>query len=268
MVDEHKRRRRRLTLWRITVGLGAVVFGACRRAEPGQAPDSFDVTDKTKRAEEMERLQVERLYSTKPVRVRMGKQEYVIPVNHFTEKGRDNPTVVERDGGFGFVLFLPDYGGFTKENWLKGWFDPRRIEVLELKPVDKNARAVMSDGTIALVGPAGYGDPKAQFENIRSLLEAQPSLKAFGLAGYRRRNGAPGVFWTGTRSTGEFFFFDSSFAPGEPQPRAAVHPLCNVGYYSEHEDLFIRYIYSQEHIAAWREIDDAIWKKLRSWRAV
>jgi hypothetical protein len=164
------------------------------------------------------------------------------------------------------VLFLPDYGGFTKSNWQKGWFDMNRIDVLDLKPVDKDARGITSNGTVVPIGPAAYGDPEPRFESIRMLFEAQPSLNAFGLAGYRRRGGDSGVFWTGTRSSGEFLYFESSFAPGGPAPEGLVHPLCTVGYYSKREDLFIKYIYSQEHIASWREIDDAIWKKIHSWR--
>ena len=224
--------------------------------------------EKRERADEREAREVEKLYSTKPIRFRMAGQQYVVPANYFTYKGRDEVDTGNSEG-FGFFLFLPDFGGYTKENW-RDQFDRRRIYVLEVKPVDKNAMIPYSLGGYVKAEPANYGEPRAQFQNIRALLEEIPSFKLYGLEGYRRKGagarGTPGVTWTGTRSNGEFFFFNSSLAPGEPLRPGLTNPVCQTQYYSEQEDLFISYFYSQDHIAKWREIDDAIWEKIHSWR--
>jgi hypothetical protein len=223
-----------------------------------------------KRAREDEARDVEQLYSTKPIRVRMAERKYVIPANYFGPKQRDEPDTAEirGDQGFGLFLFLPDYGGYTKENW-QDRFDHRLITVLRVSAVDKNAIAPISGGGSERVKPANYGEPKARFRNVRRSLEDVPSFKLYGLEGYRWKGGehrASGVTWTGTRSNGEFFFFESNLAPGESAPYADHNSLCQTQYYSELEDFFIAYFYSQDHISRWREIDDAIWAKLHGWR--
>lgn len=258
------RSRRRDSLRYVTAGLICVVSGCTRPlSEEGlsRARPEHEVKD----AKDREQLEVERLYSTKPVRIRTREREYVVPVNFFTPAGAQFEAFKELPNGFGFVTFLPDYSGFTTENWRKGWFDKRRIEVISLKPVDK---VVFERGQAIALDPASYGDPKAQFVNRRAILEDTPSLRAFDLDGYRFVSGEPGICWTGTRSDGEFFFFDSTSAPDEHRAGAAVYSVCTVRYYNASRDLFISYIYSQDHLAKWREIDDALWAKVHSWRVI
>ena len=115
--------------------------------------------------------------------------------------------------------------------------------------------------------PANYGEPRALFSNIKSILERTPSLQLNGLDGYRRVNYkyVRSITWTGTRSNGEFFFFESHLPPSEVRNPGPIHPMCAVRYYSEKEDLYIAYNYFQEHIDRWRDIDDAIWMRLREW---
>lgn len=223
-----------------------------------------------KRAEEREAKNVELLYSTKPKHVLLGKREYRIPSNFFGPKQRDEPDTFDaQENGFGFQLFLPDYGGYTKENW-RDRFDRRQIHVLWVKTVDKKAIVTLTDGTRRQVSPSSYGDSKARFDSGRSALDERPSFKMYDLEGYRYKGGGatPGAEWTGRRSNGEFFLLKCSLAPDKPvQPGTyPSNPSCRTQYYSEEEDLSIAYVYSQDHMAKWREIDDAIWTKLRSWR--
>lgn len=216
---------------------------------------------------EQDAMEVVRLYSTKPTRVRLGNREWVIPANYFGPKQRDEPDVFDAEEYFGFVLFLPDFVGYTRDNW-QDPFDPGRIDVLETRLVDKDAMLPLSSGGKQRVEPANYGEPRARYANRKPRLEKEPAFNMYGLQGYlwknRRRSG---VTWTGTRSNGEFFFFYASFAPGEPHPRGVQFGDCDVRYYSEKNDLFVAYRYKQDHIAKWREIDDAIWEKLHQWRA-
>ena len=217
------------------------------------------------RAEEEETKQVRLLYSTKPVRVSLGKREYIIPANYFGPKEKDGRDTYDAGaaGYFGFVLFLPEYGGYTTDNW-RDKFDRRLIEVLDVKTVDKNEMVFHPDRGYERVNPAGYGDPTARFQNARPGLEDRPSIQAYGLQGFRPKGSNAGVTWTGKRGNGEFVFFRCHLAPGDQQ-QAGTHPLCDVRYFSEQEDLFIAYRYSNDHLPKWREIDDAVWAKLRQW---
>lgn len=217
-------------------------------------------------AKDREAAEVERLYSSMPIRVRVGTREYVLPRNFLTHKGALEPDLLQYDF-LAFALFLPDYSGFTKSNWQQGWFDDQRIDVLELRSVDKTAVVPIAGGGSRVVQPANYGEPRARFENRKASLEAHPSLKMFGLEGYRRRNypSVRAITWTGTRSNGEFFFFESTTAPADKLPPGVQFPLCEVRYYSEKEDQFLAYRYRQSHIKRWREIDTVIWRKVKEW---
>ena len=233
----------------------------------GDAPSTTRSKEKMSETDEKEARKVEQLYSADPKRIVLGEREYRIPANYLGPKGRGEPdTFVAGDNGFGFFLFLPDYGGYTKENWRGGWFHPLLIQVISVKVVDKNVMIPLTDGTRQRIRPENYGEPRARFSNRRRSLEDSPSFRLFGLEGYRSKGkGTPGVTWVGTRSNGEFFFFESTLAPGEER-RRGTYPSCQASYYSEQEDLRIAYRYRQEHLAKWREIDDAIWTKLRAWR--
>lgn len=215
-------------------------------------------------ARDQDEREVARLYSTKPIRVRQAGREYLIPANYFTPKGKDDPDTFDASEYFGFYLFLPDFGGYTKDNW-QDHFDRRRIDIVQVKAVDKTAVVQIAGGGTRLVQPASYGDPEAGFANLKPSLVREPALDAHNLDAYVWVNRRGDAFWTGTRSNGEFFFFNSTDIPGQPRPNS-VNPLCDVRYYSRQEGLFVAYRYSMDHFAMWREVDDAIWLKLRSWR--
>jgi len=217
------------------------------------------------RALDAEARAVDAQYSTKPVRVFIGTREYIIPANYFGPKGRDLPDFMDANGigYFGFHLFLPEFGGYTKDNW-KDKFDPNLVQILQVKSVDK-AAGDRPDGH-SQANPATYGEPIAQFRNVRRLLEEKPSLRAYGLQGYRTKHGNADVTWTGTRSNGEFFFFRCDQAPGDSARAGIAIPQCDVRYYSEKEDLFVAYRYSNANLNLWRRIDDAVWAALGKWR--
>jgi hypothetical protein len=224
--------------------------------------------ERLQRAEQQEQEQVERLYSTKPIRVLLGKREFRVPANYFSPKKRNEPDrFVPDESGFGFSVFLPDYGGFTKENWRQGWFHPDLIKVTQLKLVDKDALVTSSDGKKRPQRPEMWGDPVAGYRNLKRLFEEVPAFNIHGLEGYRRGGGGatPGVLWTGHRSNGEFFVLQTTLEPGQ-QPLPGRYSFASTQYYSEQEDLFIAYRYPQPRLEMWREIDAAIWSKLHSWR--
>jgi hypothetical protein len=217
-------------------------------------------------AEEQDAKEVERLYSTRPIRFTFARHTYVVPANYFGPKDYRDEGSNTDSKGFGFYLFLPDYGGYTKHNW-RDPFDRRKISVVSIEAVEKIAIGTFTDGTRRPLSPDRF-DPRVRFKNTRSLYE-DVGVEHYGLIAYPRKGGGatPGAIWTGTRSNGEFFYFQSSLAPGQPKQAGwPPNPLCDVRYYSEKEDLSIVYSYSQDHIAKWQEIDDAIWSKIRGWR--
>jgi len=249
------------------IGGFAVSAAGLFRPAFGQSIQSLGSDVQRRREEALKRdaEAVERLYSVKPARFHMGKRMWMIPINFQTPKGRDEADE-QQVTYLTFNLFLPDYNGYTRENW-RDQFDRRRIEVQKVSLGEKEVREPASDGNSRQNAPEFYGDPNAGFRNLRPLMEESPSFNMYGLKGYKRRGtGSSGVFWSGNRTNGEFFFFQSSLAPGEPLQPGLTNPLCHTQYYSAQEDLFIAYRYSQTHIAAWREIDSAIWEKLRAWQ--
>lgn len=263
---------RRTALKRLAWGFPAVItlFGCERQSRATAESEERELErarERMKAARDEDAREVELLYSTKPVRVRMGRREYVIPANHFGPKEKNEPGFFDAGkNGFGFFVFLPAYEGYTKENW-RDPFDRRRISILQVSTVDKSAVVPILGGGSQNIEPANYGEPRARFENRKSRLEAAPSYDLYGLKGYRwKGSGQDGITWAGLRSNGEFFFFESSLAPGEPPKPGITNPLCEARYYSEREDLFIAYHYSQDHIAKWLAIDDAIWSMIHRWQ--
>ena len=251
---------RRVAGWLALAGITKAAYGVDNGPISSRA-------DAMKSALDKDALDVERLYSEKPIVLRVGAQQYRLPRNYLTPKGAAEPDVVTYKY-LAFYLFLPNYGGYTKENWREGQFHDQLIDVMEVRRVDKNAVARTTKGEKAPVNPASYGEPRAAFKNRQRLLEATPSMHMFGLDGYRAKNhrSVKEVHWVGTRPNGEFFFFRSSSAPGEDLPPGVLYPSCVVRYYSEKEDLYIMYRYRQKHIEQWREIDAAIWQKIKEWR--
>jgi hypothetical protein len=202
------------------------------------------VSDKERVADE-----VERLYSTKPIQVVLRERRFRVPVNFFTERGRDRPDTWAPPDGFSFVLFLPDFSGFTKDNWKAGGFDKRRIDVLEVSEGNTHRKA------------------ETIFSKLRLSLEPEPFAKSYELSGYRWKNrDNRGSYWVGKRATGELFLLQSTDVPGEPPLFADSYPLCMAQYYRDSEKLFIAYQYSLDNFQRWHEIDEAVWGKLRSWR--
>jgi len=223
--------------------------------------------DGMKSALDRDAAEVDRLYSEKPIVVRVGAQEYRLPRNYLTPRGAREPDSATYRY-LAFYLFFPGYNGFTKENWREVPFGESLIDVVEVQPVDKTAVTRTTEGKEQRATPASYGEPRARFENLRRSLERTPSLRMFNLDGYRAINArsVKSVHWVGTRPNGEFFFFKSSSAPGEDLPLGVQYPMCDVRYYSEKEDLFIMYRYKQKQIEHWREIDAAVWQKIKAWR--
>jgi hypothetical protein len=244
---------------------GAVIIFACRAWRNARADiDLDDARARVQRGREIEAQKVQRLYSTKVVRVRLGSEAYAIPVNYFSPKGAEIADRIDTKS-IGFVLFLPDFSGYTKENW-RDRFDVNRIDVVTIRRLESGDKINVGPGRDEPDYVTNYGDPVGGFKNLRHLYEEKPSFSLYGLEGYRPKNGTHAVLWTGVRSNGEFFFFTATVAPDSVPGPGELNPLCDVRYYSNREKLFVAYTYSQTYLPQWREIDDAIWRRLNEWR--
>lgn len=205
-----------------------------------------DIVPRLAEADEQNRSDVDLLFSTKSVRVRLAHREFILPANFLTPKGRDFPLTIQIEF-LRFFVFLPDFEGFTKKNWEQGWFNRGRIDVVEAS--QENA----------------HRTPQRVFEVLKRFSEPVPFREVAGLSGYRRKNGTKEVMWCGDRRNGEFFCLESSSAPGD-QLLPDTYPLCKVQYFRRSKGMFLAYQYSMDHLKLWEQIDEAIWDKLEQWR--
>jgi hypothetical protein len=208
--------------------------------------------------------EIERGYTTAPVRVHVQDRVYDVPANHKTNAGRaqfkqyavageDRYHIREPSGGLGELFFFwPDFGGFTLDNW-HDRFDRRKITYAifaVLSPDEKQK----TTGEV--------------FEQQRELglIEREPSAEIHGLRGYRRSKQRAFV-WVGERATGELFTM-SSFHPGEPDAFAhQPNPQCDVRLYDATTREDVVYRYSLDLFAHWREIDTQTQAAINAWRA-
>src|SRR5439155_110639 len=122
---------RELVKWLSSVFMVSIGFSVLAQDRPqtSQPQSQLQFEEQERRALEQETRAVDLQYSTKPIRVILGVREYMIPANYFGSKGRDTRDVFDAGKtGYGFRLFLPDYGGYTNENW-RDKFDRRLIEI-------------------------------------------------------------------------------------------------------------------------------------------
>lgn len=206
---------------------------------------------------------VERQYTTAPVRMHYRGRIYDIPANFYTTTGRtrfqrfavpgaDRYEIRETGDSLGELFFFwPDFNGYTLDNW----FDPfdRRV----IKYVDFRLHAPDSQ------------QPTTQqvFDNMKrnGLIEAEPSAELHGLKGYRE-NDQRAYLWVGTRANGELFTM-SSFHPGEPGAVASLpNPTCRVRLFDAGTREEVMYVYSIDLFAHWREIDTRTQAAIQSWR--
>jgi hypothetical protein len=207
--------------------------------------------------------EVERDYTTAPVRVQIRDRVYEVPDNYYTMVGRarfkrflvpgaDRYEIPEPSQGLGQLhFFWPDFGGFTLDNWYE--------------PFDKR---MITYAVFAVLAPDAMMKTTAEvLEHLKQfgLIEREPSAELHGLRGYRRSNQRQFV-WVGERATGEVFAM-SSFHPGEPDAFAALpNPQCDVRLYEAATREDVVYRYSLDLFAHWREIDTRTRATISAWR--
>jgi hypothetical protein len=209
--------------------------------------------------------------STKPIKIKLKDSDrvFAIPRNYFSPREANEPDEEELEY-FGFTLFLPTFEGYTTETakfYAPEHFPPIKgekyfesIYVLRVEMVEKFDRR---NGKNTPLPPNAWGDPMAMLQAVskgQNLIREEYGLKCYGKRSWEGKgNRFPCI---GTRSNGEFIFMWSP----DPPELSGLPWNCDVIYYSAQEDLYINYQYSRRHIAKWREIDDAVWAKIKAWR--
>jgi hypothetical protein len=95
------------------------------------------------------------------------------------------------------------------------------------------------------------------------LIREQYGLRCYALKPYKGSEKNVGLTCIGYRSNGELLLLEG----GSYATPTRCASSCSVSYYSDQNQLLVRYEYSQIHLSKWREIDDAVWVHLKSWRS-
>ena len=186
-------------------------------------------------------------------------QEFWSKRDYFAES-LDPPSRVPVQDGLGFQFFLPDYSGYTFENF-QDTFSAAKVHVLvtqvDPQEYEKN--------------PGVYWEPKLTIQ--RRSTPAAPSIDTknleykWGMTCYRSLlNHRESLECVGKRTTGQDVLWDVMDHPDmyqwfpNPQARTRYFTRDLVGGVQ----VTIRMHHSQ--IAHWREVDDFVWRSLSQWR--
>lgn len=199
--------------------------------------------------------------STKPIKIIMPTAMFLVPRNHFSPRNKNDADEHKLDD-FGAIFFMPSMEGYTEATakYFKNYYAIRDqvIEVIHVRNPDR-------------VGPRGEPLRPSAWGDVDSIFALRPhyyvpiqtinGLECHGIKGRENVSGFK-IECIGIRSNGEKLFMRAATPPEEP-----TDPFqCVVQYWSEEAQLYIRYRFSRNQIERWREIDDAVWVKLKAWR--
>jgi hypothetical protein len=169
------------------------------------------------------------------------------------------PTPLEKVPVWGrtaFSFHLPDFGGFTPDNYQQD-FDPNRVEVVYLETADPGMAAKGATGSY----------PPNMIERLRkfgSLVEDSVQ-ELHGLKCYRTRGNTDHRTCYGQRRSQpvEYILLRVPVPPYEP---GVVFPIMQATYFTPCfgglELTWRSHVRNFEH---WREIDAQIWKYIEAW---
>lgn len=159
----------------------------------------------------------------------------------------------------GFMMHMPDFGGFTYENYLKE-FDEDMVEIWQIAPASMD---VMKPGAVGRY-------PPNMFERIttKPYQRFDPEIyeEKFGLR-CSKNTGDPDNKHTcwGIRDSNlkEMMLLDVSMPPN---PNWMSFPLMKTIYFSpQYGGVEIGWRAHVKHLPRWREIDAQIWKYIDHW---
>lgn len=224
-----------------------------RAMADGAAPEYRDIRYKALLAN----IEKSKSISDTPTEIRVGAYRYQIPMNYLTPWGdfkgqkdfqyRGPPKLFEHKGektfdSSGFVMFLPDFRGYDRKNFLDEFHSDR---------IDVNWSAEEQ----------GTTEVETRLNNrIKfKMMEPMPSLSRHGLKGYKGlRVDINKEVWVATNRDGQKIAIQCSLD--------TPNRLCQVQYHHKPNQYWLSYTYKDIHLAKWREIDTNINRLLMSWR--
>lgn len=160
-----------------------------------------------------------------------------------------------------FALFLPKFevgwlGAPTYETRPREGSE-KRIDVMAVRG---QAKFIVKDGKNIPI------DPHYTLKYILAsykVIQEKYGLKCYALKTYTGPVKNVSLPCIGTRANGELLVLYG----GDTEDPTRCRFSCDVYYYSDQAQLYINYRYDRVNVSRWREIDDAMWANLNSWRA-
>ena len=190
-------------------------------------------------ASDSNRQRVAKGLSTTPVTVTTGDLSFRIAKNHLSPF--ESPDVIDHGGwAFSVYVFLPDYSGYTHENW-SDYFNPNRM----LVGILPTARHGFMTYYARLTGSAG-----------------PPLREQAGLMVYAKPNTPecyPEEILAGEHPTGQPVYINC-IALDQPVP------TCNQFFYGEDQRYILAVSIRADKLPQWRAIVDRVRPLVASWQ--
>ena len=167
--------------------------------------------------------------------------------------------------GVSFQFFLPNFTGYTPENYSKAgdpvdFFDPDEVSVIELEPADPK------EGT-----PGAIGDypPNMLARILRKLLNPASARHMYGLTCYKFSYQAPETHgkwecWGKDESASGNYVMLDVFLP--PYDSWIKFPTMQARYFTpKYGGLKIIWRTSAKNFSRWQDIDAQVWKFIGEW---
>ena len=159
----------------------------------------------------------------------------------------------------GFTMHMPDFGGFTPDNYLIG-FDKNRVEVAFIAPASMNAKEPDAPGR----------HPPNAFKRISTgpyrSIDTEKFQDKYGLRCYAPiKKESDGYLCYGRRESEieEYILLDIMLEPYEPHH---IFPMMTTKYFSvKYGGVDIAWRSHMNNWPRWKEIDAQIWKYIDAW---
>jgi len=165
-------------------------------------------------------------------------------------------------GSVAFQFFLPDFTGYTPENYTEK-FAPNRVDVIELQPADP--RQIVR-------GAPGEYPPNMLARALKSLLDPSTAISMYGLTCYKFSRDSPethnmvSCWGRDKQAGGNYVMFD---VPLRPFRSWMKFPTMQARYFTPmYGGLRIVWRTNAKNLPNWQVIDAAIWRFIKEWNLI
>lgn len=161
----------------------------------------------------------------------------------------------------GFVMFTPDFGGYTPDNYMKE-FDENDVLVFNIQPASMDA---LEPGAPGAYPPNGL----ARTIQYKGIADPNKFETKYGLICYERKegDGDQQICYGKRESTLDEHLMLHITTP--PYNRSTLFPIMQTTYFSpRYGGLNIGWRSHMKNFSQWREIDAQIWKYIDAWNIV